>query len=96
MLTSSFAHQQRLSLASPVISRLAEPAPPQRVGLTINADLQRWGELLSLSDQALVHSFDLNKSLLISASEQAQVQTIVSVLIHLDKVGFTQVSIGPL
>lgn len=95
MLTSSFTRQQQLSLDVPVASNLADLGPPQRVGLTQNADLQRWGSPELLSDKALVETFDLNKPLLMSAGEQVQIQTIVSVLMHLDKLGFTQVSIGP-
>ena len=96
MLTSSFTRQQQLLLASPVANNSAEPEPPQRLGLTANADLKQWGQTLSLNDQALIQTFDLNKPLVISASEEASVQTIVTVLMHLDSLGFSQLSIGPL
>lgn len=96
MLTSSFSQQQQLALASPVSSALADETTPQRLGLTAAADLKPWGEPQVLTDQDLVLRFDRNKPLLLSASAEASVQTLVAALMHLDSLGFTQVSIGPL
>lgn len=96
MLSSSFTQQQQLSLAGPLASSSAEPEVPQRIGLTENAELKQWGQAQSLTDQALLQTFDRTKPLLISAREEASVQTMVTALMHLDSLGFTQVSIGPL
>ena len=70
--------------------------PPQRLGLTAAADLKLWGEPQALTDQALLQRFDRAKPLLLSASAEASVQTMVAALMHLDSLGFVQVSIGPL
>ncbi len=96
MLTSSFTRQQQLTLASPVASSNAEPEAPQRVALSANAELTQWGQSVPLTERALIETFDRNTPLVISASESASVQIIVNTLLHLDTLGFSQVSIGPL
>lgn len=96
MLTSSFTRQQQLSITSPVTSSSADPELPQRLVLTAGAALRQWEKRLPLTDQALMEMFDRNKPLVISASEEASVQTMVTVLMHLDNLGFSQVSLGPL
>ncbi len=96
MLTSSFTRQQQLTLASPVASSTAAPETPQRVALSANAELSQWGQSKALTDGALIAGFDRNIPLVISASETTSVQIIVSTLLRLDTLGFSQVSIGPL
>lgn len=95
MLTSTFTRRQQLSLASPVTSSSADPEPPQRLSLSASANLRHWGQTPPLTDQSLIEIFDRNKPLVISASEETSVQTIVSALTHLDHLGFKQLSIGP-
>lgn len=94
MLTTSFTREKQLELAAPVASKAATASSPQRVLVDSAGNLSLIGAMASLSDAQLKAELDSSKPVVLLPAPDAVVQTVVSAMTRLNRLGMAQLSLG--
>lgn len=96
MLTSSFSKNNGFDLQSPVASHETTLEKPQLIELHEDGSLTLLGKesTFQLTDSALLESLNTHKPTVILPNAKTQVQSIVSAMERLNRLGFQTLSLG--
>ena len=94
MVTSTFIKQKQLELASPVASSVVDADVPQRVYVDEFDNLSLWGEAANASDEQLLAALDSTKPVVLLPAPDASVQTLVTAMVRLKRLGIVALSLG--
>lgn len=96
MLTSSFSQNKGIDFQSPVVSESNTLQQPQLIELHQDGSLSLYGKssLLKLTDATIAEVVDVHRPTVILPNAQTDVQSIISAMERLNKLGVRNLSLG--